>query len=170
MRGGYDNIELARTHAGPPPPLCGGSRQFSMWLKVNCFDLVLTTNGLHKWLPGFASQMLGFKRFYGIKIKLFRLVVVTALQSALQVYSKILVGSGNALHLHLICIYIVFALQVFLHFMWLYISCIYCTWSLGSSIDYLRMIIPIMKWSVESIIIGQAFTSILLRESREKTI
>lgn len=30
MRGGYDNIELARTHAGPPPPPCGGSRHFSM--------------------------------------------------------------------------------------------------------------------------------------------
>jgi len=39
MRGGYDNIELARTHAGPPPPPCGGSRHFSMWLQVNCFVL-----------------------------------------------------------------------------------------------------------------------------------
>ena len=68
-------------------------------------------------MPEFARQMLDFKRVYGIKHKSFRLVRATALQFALQVYSKIVVGSGNAFHLHLICIYIVPALQVFLHFM-----------------------------------------------------
>jgi len=59
----------------------------------------------------------------------------------------------SGVEMHLICIYIVPALQVFPHFMWLYISCTYCTWSLGIQDDYLRMIIPAMKWPVWSVII-----------------
>ena len=50
-------------------------------------------------MPEFARQMLGFMRIYGIKHKSFRLVRATALQSALQVYSKIVVGCRNAFHL-----------------------------------------------------------------------
>lgn len=49
--------------------------------------------------------MLGFKRFCGINRKSFHLVRMTALQSALQVYSKIVVGCRNVFHL--ICIYTV---------------------------------------------------------------
>ena len=53
-------------------------------------------------MPEFARQVLGFKRFRGIKRKAFRLVRATALQSALQLYSKIVVGSGNAFNLYFI--------------------------------------------------------------------
>jgi len=70
-------------------------------------------------MPEFARQMLDFKRVYGIKHKSFRLVRATALQFALQVYSKIVVGSGNAFDLHLYssCITSVSAFHVIIYFM-----------------------------------------------------
>ena len=81
-------------------------------------------------MPEFASQVLGFMRFRGMNRNTFRLVRATALQSALQLYSKIVVGSVNAFNLYFIssvfhlithlcsfCIYFDYLLQVFLHFM-----------------------------------------------------
>ena len=145
-----------------------------MWLQVNCFDLLLITNTLRKWMPEFGGQVLDFMRFCGINRKSFRLVRMTALQSALQVYSKIAVGCRNAFRLHFICTYflLICVNSICTVFPWFYSLSFpsVCTWWLGSSDDYLRMIIPIMKWSVWSVIIGDAFASIILRESREKTV
>ena len=55
-------------------------------------------------MPEFGGQMLGFMRVYGINRKSFCLVRATALQSALQVYSKIVVGCRNEFHLHLLSV------------------------------------------------------------------